>query len=203
MGEPALQFVETLKIKDGKLLAVDCHQERMERTIRHFFPSQAASVPLLERIVVADECKGVCKARVIYGAHGVEKVGYAPYLMRKIGSLQVVVDDRITYDFKTTDRRCLNALLAKRGECDDIIIIKQGLVTDTSFTNLAVYDGRRWMTPRHPLLFGTKRAYLVEKGIVDETDLTLDDLIKSLKVSLFNAMIDFGEMEVDRAKICF
>lgn len=203
MENSALQFVETLKIKDGVVLAVGRHQERMERTIGHFFPSSGASMPLLERIVVADDCKGVWKARVIYGARGVEKVEYAPYSMRRIGSLQVVADDRITYDFKSTDRTPLNALLAKRGMCDDIIIVRQGLVSDTSFTNLAVYDGERWMTPRHPLLAGTKRACLVEKGIVSEADLTVDDLKKALKVSLFNAMIEFGEMEVARAKICF
>ena len=203
MSEPVLQFVETLKIENGKLLAADRHQERMELTIRHFFPSQASSVPLLERIVAGNGCKGVCKARVVYGEHGVEKVEYAPYQMRRIGSLQVVVDDGIRYDFKSADRNPLNALLAKRGECDDIIIIKQGLVRDTSFTNLAVYDGSRWTTPRHPLLAGTKRAVLVEKGLVDEADLTADDLKKALKVRLFNAMIDFGEIEVDGSEIRF
>ena len=33
------QFVETIKIKNGKALALPYHQARMERTIRRFFPS--------------------------------------------------------------------------------------------------------------------------------------------------------------------
>ena len=40
------------------------------------------------------------------------------------------------------------------------------------------------------------RAQLLETGIIEEADLTLEDLKKAKKVSLFNAMIDFGEREV-------
>lgn len=36
------QFVETIKIKNGKALALPYHQARMERTIRRFFPSIAS-----------------------------------------------------------------------------------------------------------------------------------------------------------------
>ena len=31
------QFVETIKVKNGKALALAYHQARMERTIAHFF----------------------------------------------------------------------------------------------------------------------------------------------------------------------
>ena len=69
-------------------------------------------------------------------------------------------------------------------------------MTDTSFTNLAIYDGTDWLTPKHPLLAGTKRAWLLQRGIIREADITLADLLKAPKVSLFNSMIDFGEMEI-------
>ena len=42
------------------------------------------------------------KARVVYGKQGVEAVEYAPYFIRNINSLQVVADDTITYDYKST-----------------------------------------------------------------------------------------------------
>ena len=35
----AQQFVETIKIKEGEAQAIAYHQERLERTLRHFFPS--------------------------------------------------------------------------------------------------------------------------------------------------------------------
>lgn len=136
------------------------------------------------------------KARVVYGEQGVETVEYAPYSMRNINSLQVVEDDTITYDYKSTDRSRLNALFEKKGSSDDIIIVKHGLLTDTSFTNLAIYDGKQWLTPKHPLLPGTKRAALLDKAIIREADITLENLRKADRVSLFNAMIEFGEREI-------
>lgn len=38
-----------------------------------------------------------------------------------------------------------------------------------------------WLTPKHPLLLGTKRAYLLDKGIIKEADITVDDLMKAKK----------------------
>ena len=34
------QFVETIKIKNGKAMALSYHQERMNRTMQHFFPGK-------------------------------------------------------------------------------------------------------------------------------------------------------------------
>lgn len=191
------QFVETIKIKDGKAQAFAYHQERMERTIRNFFPSLCnASMPSLESLINPTANMDFYKARVVYGENGVETVEYAPYFMRNINSLQVVEDDTITYDYKSTDRSRLNALVEKKGSSDDIIIVKHGLLTDTSFTNLAIFDGKHWTTPKHPLLPGTKRAALLDKGIIHEADVTLEELRNANRISLFNAMIEFGEMEI-------
>lgn len=191
------QFVETIKIKDGEAQALEYHQSRMERTVRHFFPSLCnMPMPSLERLVNPTTNMDFYKARVVYGELGVEKVEYTPYSMRKIKSLQVIEDSTIKYDYKSTDRSCLNALVDKKGECDEIIIVKQGLLTDTSFTNLAIYDGKHWLTPKHQLLLGTKRAALLDKGVIHEADITLEDLRNANKISLFNAMIEFGEIEI-------
>lgn len=190
------QFVETIKIKNGKALALPYHQARMERTIRRFFPTLASEEIKLSSLISPKEEMNLYKARVVYGTQGVEAIEYAPYKMKEIHSLKVVEDDEIDYTYKSTDRSALNALVAQKDECDEIIIVKNGLITDTSFTNLALFDGNRWLTPKHPLLQGTKRAQLLEAGIIQETDLTLEDLRKAEKVSLFNAMIDFGEREV-------
>lgn len=193
----ALQFVETIKIKDGKAQSLAYHQARLERTILHFFPELChTSMPSLKELINPKEGMELYKARVLYGEHGVETVEYAPYTMRKISSLQVVADETIEYSFKSTDRSRLNALSAMKGDCDEIVIVKHGLVTDTSFTNLAIYDGCHWITPKHPLLLGTKRAHLLEHGIIQEADITLQDLKKAQSIRLFNAMIEFGEVEI-------
>lgn len=197
------QFVETIKIKNGKALALPYHHARMERTISHlvctsleeFFSDFSFLISNFNYLSPTPEMD-LYKARVVYGAGGIKLVEYAPYQMRTIRSLKVVEDDDIDYTYKSTDRSQLNALAAQKGDCDEIIIVKNGLLTDTSFTNLALYDGNSWLTPKHPLLHGTKRAQLLEAGIIREADLTFEDLKRAQKVSLFNAMIDFGECEV-------
>ena len=188
------QFVETIKIKNGKAMALSYHQERMKRTMQHFFPLK--NIPSLENVIVPAKDMDFYKARVVYGEDGIEDIQYAPYSMKEIHTLEIVRDDDIDYSFKSTDRSGLNRLAAQKGNCDEIIIIKNGLITDTSFTNIAIYMDGKWLTPKHPLLLGTKRAALLEKGIIQEADITVDDLMKAEKVSLFNAMIDFGEREV-------
>lgn len=201
----AQQFVETIKIEKGEAQAIAYHQERLERTLRHFFPSlcNATSMPSLEKLVAPTADMDFYKARVVYGEQGVKDITYAAYAMREIRSLQVVENDAITYDYKSTDRSSLNALVAQKGDCDEIIIVKHGLLTDTSFTNLAIYDGNHWITPKRPLLLGTKRAALLDKGIIQEADITLNDFRNAVKVSLFNAMIEFGEREVPIGNVRF
>lgn len=142
------QFVETIKIKNGKALALPYHQARMERTIRRFFPSIASEEINLSSLISPKEEMNFYKARVVYGAQGVEAIEYAPYKMKEIHSLKVVEDDSIDYTYKSTDRSALNALVAQKGDCDEIIIVKNGLITDTSFTNLALFDGKKWLTPK-------------------------------------------------------
>lgn len=187
---------------NGKPSNLPYHQARMERTIRHFFPNLALNaMPSLQNLITPNENMSLVKARVVYGADGVELIEYAPYSMRPIRSLQVVYDDTISYSYKSCDRSQLNALAAKKGDCDEIIIVKNNLVTDTSFTNLAISDGNCWLTPRQPLLLGTKRASLLNQGLIKEADITAYDLKRAERVRLFNAMIDFGEREVETKNI--
>ena len=193
------QFVETIKIEDGKALNLNFHQARMERTMRHFFVH--TPVPMLSDVLSPTPDMHFYKARVVYGGQGVKDVQYAPYKMREIRSLKLVEDNEIDYSFKSTDRACLNSLTAQKGDCDEVLIVKNGLLTDTSFTNIAVFDGERWLTPRHPLLMGTKRASLLERQVIREADISVETLMKAQKVSLINAMIDLGEIEISIANV--
>ena len=135
------QFVETIKIKDGKVVNLSCHQVRMERTINHFFPDLAQrAMPCQKELIKPRKDMDFVKARVVYGMQGVELIEYIPYSIRNIKSLQILYNDSIEYEYKSTDRSALNKLVADKGACDEIIIVKNGYITDTSFTNLAIFD---------------------------------------------------------------
>lgn len=192
-------FIETIRIDHGRVCNLSRHNRRLNDTRAHFWPE---STPLqlsdyLHSICETGICKaGIVKARVVYGEKGIEDVSYSPYAVRRVHSLALMQADHIDYTYKSARREPLNRLFALRGACDDILIVKQGLLTDTSIANIALSDGTHWYTPAHPLLKGTRRAALLEEGILQEKDIRPEDLPSFSTVRLFNAMIDWGELEL-------
>jgi 4-amino-4-deoxychorismate lyase len=174
---------------------MEFHQARLNRSLAELFPG-AAEINLAKEIVVpADCCSGPYKVRVLYGP-SVETIEISDYHFRSIESLKMVHHDSLDYHLKYTDRLILNDLFAQRGECDDIIIVKNRQVTDSFAANLLFFDGRSWFTPEKPLLKGTKRQALLDRGIISEKEIGVDEIFNYQKVGLINAMIDFEEMPI-------
>lgn len=189
------QLVESLKLKDGVLYNLEYHQSRLNQSLNELFPNSNA-IDLAREIVIPEDChQGTFKVRVSYGPT-VEKVEIEPYTFRMVQSLKVVHHNSIDYHLKYSERRILMEMFNNRGECDDIIIIKNGLVTDSFAANLLFFDGEKWFTPTTPLLKGTKRQLLLDKGLIVEKEIKEHDFSDYLKVALVNAMIDMEEMPV-------
>jgi len=74
-------------------------------------------------------------------------------------------------------------------------MIKEGLVTDTSIANIAIYDGIKWITPKKPLLKGTFRESMLEKQLLLEKDVRIKDIQNSVRFVLMNALIGFYEVK--------
>lgn len=190
------RFIETIKITDGGPLNLPLHQERMRSTMRYFWPD--AVVPLLDDILsTLPSQDGVIKARIVYDSSGIVDISMTPYKMRNVRSLRVVNDNAIEYSYKSVDRSSLERMLAMRDGCDDVVIVKKGLLTDTSYTNIALCDGQQWWTPRKPLLQGTMRQKLIAERVIYEADIALNDINQFQQIALFNAMIDFGSLVLD------
>ena len=186
-------LVESIKLKNGIIQNLSYHQGRLNRSMDELFPT-AQKIDLMQAISVPEECKsGTFKIRVLY-LDTVEKIEIEPYQYRSIQSLKVVYHESIDYHLKYTDRQLLDELFAQRGDCDDIIIVKNGFVTDSFATNLLFFDGQRWFTPSTSLLKGTKRQLLLDQGIIFEKEMRAEDIRNYQKVGLINAMIDFEEM---------
>jgi len=189
------QLVESLKLKDGVVRNLEYHQSRMNRSRNELFPD-AEKIDLAKAITIPENCKsGVFKIRVVYGMR-IEKIEIEPYIFRIIQNLKVVHHKSIDYHLKYTNRQILQDLFAHRGNCDDIIIIKNGFVTDSFTANLLFFDGEKWFTPTTPLLKGTKRQLLIDQGIISEKEIREEDIRTFQKIGLINAMIDFEEMPV-------
>lgn len=188
------QYIETIQIKKGVVCNIDYHTRRMNAT-RATFWKDCKPLNLMDYIRYEgdEEC---IKCRVVY-SHTIEEIAYTPYRIRPVHTLRILHQNTMEYAYKSTDREKINALLAQKDMCDDILIIRNGKITDTSIANIALFDNTGWYTPKHPLLKGTKRAELLDKGIIREEDISIEELFNYTHITLFNAMIDFGKIKIE------
>ena len=192
------RYIETIRIEKGRLRNIAYHDRRMNEVRREVWGVDRSVS--LETYIDASPYEERTRCRVTYG-RDVESVEFFPYQIRPVHSLQLVRGGQIEYRRKRADRSELNALFACRGEADDVLIVRGGLLTDTSIANIALGDGTGWYTPASPLLEGTQRACLLDAGMIRPLDIHADDLSRFQKIRLFNAMIDFGEIEIDCSAI--
>ena len=181
------RFIETIQLLNGELLNLEFHQERFERT-----RSEALALKrhpqLAELIQVPPGLEqGILKCRVSYQKE-IELIEFEPYQAQKVRSLKMVYSDSIDYKFKYADRSELEALFQQRGDCDDILVVKNGKITDSYYANVVFWDGKLWQTPDTPLLSGTMRASLLADGLIQECRITPEDLHRYQKIKLINAM---------------
>ena len=68
------------------------------------------------------------------------------------------------------------SLLLANKDVDEVIIEKNGYLTDTTIANIAFFDGKQWFTPEKPLLKGTMRAKLIEEGFLQTKNIKSEEL---------------------------
>ncbi len=184
-------FLESIKIIDGKIFHLEYHQKRYENVLKFL---NAKKIQNLQEFIKPPSV-GIYKCRLVYNEESIE-VSFHRYKKRVIKSLKLIYDDEIEYTHKSTSREKLDALYRQKEEGDEILIIKKSYITDTSIANIAFKTSDdEWITPRKPLLEGTTRARLLDKGVLKEADITVDELEKFSKIALLNAMIDFDILE--------
>ncbi len=194
---------ETIKVKDGSFCNLHYHSDRMNDARRTLLHSKS-DIYLNSILSVPESCKaGVFKCRVEFGIN-IKETTFTPYQIRKIEALQMVVDNEIDYQFKYTDRARFEDL-KRKAKADEILIVKNGYITDTSFTNIIFFDWEnKWVTPAAPLLKGTKRKELLEKGMIHEKEIRPYDLKNFTKARLINAMLDMEDgKEIQISNIFF
>jgi len=189
------RFLETIRIEEGIPALVEYHQERMDQT-RFSVLHLRTPLSLIKHIHVPGNCRhGVFKCRIIYDSH-IRKIEYLPYRKREIKTLVAVHANRLSYDFKYEDRSDLNVYASRLQAGSEILFIRDNLITDTRYTNVAFFNGRNWFTPAKPLLKGTRLSCLLDQGILSPMDLPAtpgNTLHKFTHIRLFNAMIPWEE----------
>ena len=189
-----MTLLETIKCENGKLTNLRFHQERFELARKElgFFET----ILLKDCISIPKKCrKGLFRCRVLYSKQ-IEKIEFVPHQFRKIQTLKLVYDNDIDYHLKFSQRDYLDHLFNKRENCDDILIVKNGFITDSWTANPVFFDGLKWWTPNTPLLPGTQRAKLLAEGKIAECAIKPEDFSKFQKIGLVNAFQDLNNMPV-------
>ena len=185
-----MTYFETLKIENGEILNLFYHNLRLNKTI-HDIHGRKSNFDLKKFINIPNYKTYRCK--VIYSKE-IEKIEFMPLKKRVFKSFKFLESD-VEYPYKNTNRDKLNYLFDKRDKCDDIIIVKDGLITDSTIANIAIYDGLKWYTPKKPLLHGTQRAKLLKDKSIIEKDIKLKDMKNIVDFAIMNSLIGFYKIQ--------
>ena len=193
------QFIESIKLLNGDVYHLAYHQERVCRTFSHFFPSEKV-LSLQESISkIALPAIGKYKIRIVYSKDNLI-VEIHPYHIKPINTIKCVNADEYDYSYKFLNREFLNTLKQTSG-ADEVIFLKNGKVTDSSYANIIFFDGKQWLTPSFFLLNGTCRQRLLNEGKITEAPIHYTDIHNFEQIGFINAMLDMGEFNLPISKL--
>jgi len=188
-------LLETIRCEHNEAKHLSYHQKRLELACQALGITKRYDLNAL--ITPPDE--KLYRCRFLYDHEGYS-IEFHPYSPKKIDSLKLITCDTLEYPLKYADREVLNALFELREECDDVLIVKNGCLSDTTIANVALQIDGVWLTPDKPLLKGTTRARLMAEKFLTPAPLSPSDIAKATKIAIMNAMVGF--IEVENGIIC-
>ncbi len=197
-----MKFLESIKIADSKPQNLEYHLSRMQangfkQDIEHLFHNSFPASKFMGSLV---------KWRIIYDHKEIFSCEFLEYKLPTIKSLRVINSQDLNYSRKYLDRESINHLFSQRGNADDVLICKDGLVGDTSFCNTVFKRKEQLFTPDSPILAGTKRQFLIDNGLITPCKITIDDIQQFDGLFLINSMIELRDeayISVSKIFSCF
>lgn len=183
-------FLETICIQNGEVQNIDAHIKRMQDTAS-YFSFDAPDLPDIEKLLNDGLCESKVKCRICYH-NDISSISFEKYIPRNIQSLKLIYRSP-DYAFKFADRTAMDDLLKLRNGCDEILIVRNGLITDTSYSNVVFRKGFEFFTPNFPLLNGTKRQKLLANRVIKEAEIRVDSLNEYDHVWLINGLLDIED----------
>lgn len=183
---------ESVCIENSQIKNAVYHELRFKTSyLKHF--GLESKYSLFDNFDVPDlDCLLKFKLRIDYNETSTAWT-ISEYLNKIPTSLRLLHDDSVDYALKYANRYHLNNLFNHREVSDDVLIIKNGYITDATYSNILFTDGHKIVTPSTPLLHGTCRARLLNENKIKEANITIDNLHQFLSFQLINALNDFDE----------
>ncbi len=185
------QFIESIKVEDEEIFLLEFHQKRVDQTFAHFGKEDSIDLAKIYKHLEHDG-DGLFKLRIVYDLDKKVRTQMIPYAIPEIQDFQLVENNTYDYSFKFEDRKELEKMKMK-SKAEEIIIIKNNHLTDTSYSNLVFLKGKDWYTPSTYLLNGVQRQHLLKQKKIKETEINLQNIRQFSHFQIINAMNDFNE----------
>jgi 4-amino-4-deoxychorismate lyase len=185
------QFIESIKVEDQEIFLLEFHQKRVDQTFAHFGKEGSLDLAKIYKHLEHDE-DGLFKLRIVYDLDKKIRTQMIPYAIPEIQDFQLVENNTYDYSFKFEDRKELEKMKIK-SKAEEIIIIKNNHITDTSYSNLLFLKGKDWYTPSTYLLNGVQRQHLLKTKKIKETEINIQNIRQFSHFQIINAMNDFSE----------
>jgi 4-amino-4-deoxychorismate lyase len=188
------QFIESIKIEDQKIFLLELHQQRVNATFSNFGKEGSLDLGKIFKEMKHDE-DGLYKLKITYDLDKNYTKQMIPYAISELAKVQLVENNSYDYSYKFADRKVLEQMKHK-AKTDEIIIVKNNHITDTSYSNVLFKKGKNWFTPKTYLLNGVQRQHLLKTKKIAEAEITLQNLKEYSHFQIINAMNDFDDMFV-------
>lgn len=180
------QFIESIKVKDQKLFLLEFHQKRVNETFAHFGKEGSLDLEkIYQKLEHSDD--GLYKLRIVYDLEKKYKTQLIPYAFPQIDTFQLVENNTLDYSFKFEDRTAFTQM-TQTAKAEEIIIVKNNHITDSTYANMLFLKGKQWFTPSTFLLNGVQRQHLLKSKKIKETEITLQNLKEFTHFQIINAM---------------
>ncbi len=188
------RFIETILFQNDNMPLIKGHEQRFLKTQmaawgKIIYPS-LEKIIRNKKLVLKNEIPYKC--RVVYDSENIE-ISFTTYQKRAISILVLKECNDIDYHFKYENREALNFLAKDLQPGEEVLIVKNNFIAETSFTNIALWNGKEWHTPKRPLLDGVQRSKLLLDKIISEKNISVQDLTSYQKIRLFNALVNWDE----------
>ena len=194
-------LLETIRLENGRLMNLAYHEKRMDKSLKLLYGERKIP-PLNEIINFTNQYEqGLFKCRLLYSNDDF-KITIESYNKRQLNRLLLIEAPKIKYDLKYSNRSVFVTLNNPDEENMEVLITRNKLLTDTSYTNVALKKGDNWITPLVPILEGTQRALLLDSGLIHLGEIREENINDYSRIRLFNAMMPWNDcIELDISKI--
>ena len=192
-----MTFIDTIRYEDGAFVDLPRHLARIQATaLAH---GGQLDIGAVERRLYysAPMPQGLHRVTLYYNPLEVLEVRSILYQRREIQRLYLYeLPEDFSYCYKYADRSFFLHARAELSPEEDLLFVRSdGSLTGTTYTNVLLeLPNGTLITPSRPLLRGTQLSRLLEQGIAQEVEgLTGNDLRRSYRIHLINAMMPLGE----------